>query len=495
MTTGNDPAPDNYAAPERFAVSHLGMRQIHAGRPPWMLMKELVQNIWDEAPETTICRVDIRPADTGEHLLGVRVEDDGPGFADIADAWTLMKNTPNHENPSKRSRFSNLGEKGLVSMAVEAVIETAGHTVHFPRIGGRIAPSNNRQRGTVITALMHWPMIQPEELLSLMKKFRPNGCSLEINGKTVPEREPKLVITASLDTVIYNSDTGTVGTMPRWTEIHLLPRTDEETWLYEMGIPIQKTQYHWDIDVQQKIPMQPNQDTVLESYLADIYAELLNATHTKTETNQFSEQWVKTAMKSPRVDSAAVKSVVKGRYGNQVLLESPRDKESNLRAVKEGYRLVDPSTLSPKEKERFQKDAGLKTASAIFRRRKAQSAPVPPEQLPQYEGFAAWAKSQAALCELDATIEFIESPKALKIEDCTANRKNLIIRFNTAHPQLQDDFFQPPFGRMEHMKLLIHELGHALSNNPSKHGPAWGEGATRAGAMIAAGNSKAPGTQ
>ena len=34
MTTENTPAPgSSYAAPERFAVCHLGMREIHDGRP------------------------------------------------------------------------------------------------------------------------------------------------------------------------------------------------------------------------------------------------------------------------------------------------------------------------------------------------------------------------------------------------------------------------------------------------------------------------------
>ena len=83
-------------------------------RPPWQLLKELVQNVWDEAPEATICRVEIRPAGTGEDLLSIRVEDDGPGFADIADAWTLMKHTPRRENPSQRGRF-NLGETDIRS--------------------------------------------------------------------------------------------------------------------------------------------------------------------------------------------------------------------------------------------------------------------------------------------------------------------------------------------------------------------------------------------
>ena len=35
---------------ERFTVSHEGMREQQAGRAPWELVKELVQNAWDEAP-------------------------------------------------------------------------------------------------------------------------------------------------------------------------------------------------------------------------------------------------------------------------------------------------------------------------------------------------------------------------------------------------------------------------------------------------------------
>lgn len=257
MTTGNAPAPgSSYAAPERFAVSHLGMREIHAGRPPWQLLKELVQNVWDEAPEATICRVEIRPADTGEDLLSVRVEDDGPGFADIADAWTLMKHTPKRENPSQRGRF-NLGEKELVSVAAEAVIETAGHTVRFPRMGGRVAAPNERRRGTVITALMPWPKSQAEELARRLKKFRPNGCGLEVNGELVPEREPELVRAVTLPTVIYGKETGAMRPSRRRTEIHLLATDDPERWLYEMGIPIQPIAARWDIDVRQRFPCRP----------------------------------------------------------------------------------------------------------------------------------------------------------------------------------------------------------------------------------------------
>ena len=494
MTTGNAPAPGSgYAAPERFAVSHLGMREIHAGRPPWQLLKELVQNVWDEAPEATICRVEIRPAGTGEDLLSVRVEDDGPGFADIADAWTLMKHTPKRENPQQRGRF-NLGEKELVSVAAEAVIETAGHTVRFPRMGGRMVTPNERRRGTVVTALMPWPKSQAEELIRSLKRFRPNGCALEVNGELVPEREPELVRAATLATVIYGKETGAMRPTRRRTEIHLLATDDAERWLYEMGIPIQPIAARWDIDVRQKVPMPPNRDTVPESYLADIYAEALNAAHEAMEADEFGEQWVKTAMEDPRVESEAVRSVMKGRYGGKVLLASSVG-DSNLQAAEDGYQLVNPRSLSATEKKRFQEDAGLKTSHDVFGRREVPAAPVPPERLTKYEGFAAWARAQAALCGLEATIEFIESPGASTVADCTSMSKSPVIRFNTAHSRLPAAFFRPPFGREEQLELLIHELGHALAKKPG-HGPAWGDGTAKAGAMIAAaGNGKAGGAE
>ena len=63
---------------ERFTVSHEGMREQNAGRPPWELVKELIQNCWDEAPEATECWVSIKSTKTGTTIT---VEDDGPGFA------------------------------------------------------------------------------------------------------------------------------------------------------------------------------------------------------------------------------------------------------------------------------------------------------------------------------------------------------------------------------------------------------------------------------
>ena len=126
---------------ERFSVSAEGLRQLNASRPPWSLVKELIQNAWDEAPDATSCDVTITPRPNGTTVIAV--EDDGPGFAEISHAWTLMADTPKRANPTKRGRF-NLGEKEIISVAVSAKIETAGTTVTFPAKGGRKTSPNER---------------------------------------------------------------------------------------------------------------------------------------------------------------------------------------------------------------------------------------------------------------------------------------------------------------------------------------------------------------
>jgi len=97
-------------AKARFDVSTEGMAGLHGGRPLWSLVKELVANSWDE--DTTMCEVILSPifGPKGEERIGIFVEDDGPGFKDINDAFTLMAPTHKREEAEVRGRF-NIGEK------------------------------------------------------------------------------------------------------------------------------------------------------------------------------------------------------------------------------------------------------------------------------------------------------------------------------------------------------------------------------------------------
>ena len=169
---------------QRFAIDDSGMRELYVDNPPWRLLKELVQNVWDEAPHATCCKVTIRPGDNSGETV-VHVEDDGPGFSDLLDTYTLMKHTDKRYDPAKRGRF-NVGEKEFISVALEAEVDTVGYTVRFPREGGRKVSKNGRERGTVVSAVMPWRHSQIPELESMLARFQPSqGCGMEVNGKKV----------------------------------------------------------------------------------------------------------------------------------------------------------------------------------------------------------------------------------------------------------------------------------------------------------------------
>ena len=455
---------------ERLAVSTEGMRELHAARPPWSLVKELVQNSWDEAPEASTCTVDVEPLkkygkeDRGRTVIAVT--DDGPGFRDITDAYTLMGATPKRGDPTKRGRF-NIGEKEVISVAAEATIETVGRTVHFPSSGGRVVRRNRRERGTVVTLVMPWGVRKREELIQMLRRFRPIECRLVVDGDEVPSRAPIVSRRATLPTVLQAGPGEPLRPTNRQTIIAIL-EPDGESWLYEMGIPIQPIDLAFDVDVQQKVPMPPNRDTVGKAYLRDISAEVLNATHHLLDGDEAAETWVRTAIEDERIEEAAVKTTIEKRYGDKVAIWSP-DTDANMRAAESGYEVLNPRSMSTEERQHMRELGGLKTTSALFGRGVGVVAEhVEPNEV-QLE-FAEWVKDLADLSGLTATVRFIRVKTSIRA-DCTANSKTPTVRLNVYH--LSDKWLAQR--GPDQIALVVHELGHAVANKPMEHGPAWGE--------------------
>ena len=470
----------------RFAVSESGMRELNSGREPWDLVKELVQNAWDEAPFATECRVTVAPQADGGGTL-IIIEDDGPGFSDIADSYTLMGPTRKRLTPTKRGRF-NIGEKDVISIAIEAEVETVGHTVTFPVTGSREVTTNSRTKGTVVSVLMPWNQQQSDELVAMLQRFRPPvDCRLFANNQEVPQRPATKMRTVSLQTVVQDASGKPMRTTQRRTEIHVVEPHDANGrgWLYEMGIPVQIIECPWDVDVMQKIPMGQQRNNVSEAYLNRIYAEVLNATHGALKRDEFGSQWVKRAIEHPQIKPGAVKATVQGRYGGSGAVFTTLDSDANMRATEAGYGVANPGGLSQKEQEAFRKHAGVKDADEVF--------PTPPPPRGDYEAepgsnqarFAEWAIKIAGHCGLKATVRYFDEPDNARQADCEVSTTDPTLRFNEG--RLGETFFQPPYGSIEHWNLLLHELGHALSNQSvTGHGEAWGDGVSKAGARIAA---------
>ena len=468
----------------RFEVSESGMRELNSSRLPWDLVKELIQNAWDE-PYATECRVAVEPQPDG-NATKVTVHDNGSGFSDIADAYTLMGYTEKRLDPAKRGRF-NIGEKDVISVAIEAEVETVGYTVTFPRSGSREVSTHSRAKGTVVRVLMPWDKQQSDELIAMLQRFRaPANYCLFVNDCEVPHARPKAKRYVTLQTIVQDAPDKPMRAAQRPAEIHFAepPDADSERWLYEMGIPVQTIECPWDVDVMQKVPMGQQRNAVSEAYLNRIYAEALNATHGMLEPDEFGSQWVKRAIEHPQITPEAVRSTVKGRYGSTKAVFATLDGDANLRASEAGYGVANPGGLSKKEIETLRKNAGVKDSDEAF--------PTPPPARGFYEPepgtdqarFAEWVTEMAGYCNLTATVRYFNEPDNTRLADCSASTTTPTLRFNAA--RLGETFFQQPYGSIEHWDLLFHELGHALSNQSAiGHGEAWGEGVSKAGALIA----------
>jgi len=341
----------------RFEVSTEGMRDLHAGRPLWSLVKELVANSWDE--DITLCTVTLRKTSTRYHdeVIAVMVEDDGAGFRDIDDAFTIMAPTIKRLNAVVRGRF-NIGEKEILSVAEEGTVETVGTTIHFPKEGGRKIIPNNRKKGTIVSAIIERPWSEYDETIEALRTFLPpNNITYTVNGVEANSRVSIGTTTGPLQTVLASAIGQPIRYSIRKTSIDIYEPLNGTGHIYEMGITIQPIDMPYDVDIQQKVPMPPNRDTVTNAYLQDVYAEVLTVVAKDLEKSEASEAWVQMGVEDQRTPDDTVEVVMKAKIGPNAVLHST-DTFANENAHNAGKDIIHPRTLSKKERQRFQ-DVGL----------------------------------------------------------------------------------------------------------------------------------------
>ena len=469
-------------ATERIEVSLAGMRELHIGRHPAELIKELVQNAFDE-DSANCCTVKVH-YESGEGTLVV-VSDNGDGFKDVRDVWTLLGTNPKRRLVNKRGRF-NSGDKEVLAVAIWAKVETVGFSVFFPKSGGRTSKKNNRKSGTVFSVLMPWDGAQAEDLVDRLRLIRPpQDFTYKVNGEAVAHPTPLVTHEATLETVLQDGPGEPMRKTRRRTMIQVSkPVSPDGTgMIYEMGIPIQPIEPPYDVDIQQKVPMPPNRDTVRESYLQDVYAEVLNAMHPKMADKEFGETWVRTATEDNRLTEEAAKETVRSRYGDKVVIWST-DKPSNLEALDNGYEVLHPRTMSAEEREQLREKGGLQSAYAVFgdpaKKKLAEEVDISDDPIKQE--FAKWVVQIGEMIGMNVKPRFIRLPGTRIAADCTMNTTNPLMRFNLEI--LNDEFF---LGRgVQQLGLIIHEFGHATMNGNMEHGMTWGSGCALVGGRLGA---------
>jgi len=434
---------------ERFEVSTQGMRQLQSGREPWQLAKELVSNAWDEE-SATVCNVTLTSITTRQAKLVVF--DNGKGFSNVADAYTLMGYTNKRAKPDVRGGF-NIGEKEILSVALSASITTGYHKISFPKSGGRsVIKQQTSYTGTTITCLVPWGKRQVEYTIQwLSRMLTPSNITYKVNGIIIEHKTPFFTTNETLETIIESNEPGKpMRATRRNTNIELYQ--EEETLLYEMGVPVQNIDCPYSVNVLQKVPLPPNRDMVKDSFLKDVYAVVLNST--VNDIADPSATWVRTAIEDTITAPETAKLVMTQRFGSKVVLWSS-DQKSNEKAIAEGYTVVHGKTLSEGERQRFS-EIGLSHSSDIF--------PISYVNLPDYpedkwtngiRNVVSYAKMLAAnLPSIKRNIS-CSVFNSLKVAE-SASYGDGHMNFNLA--RLGHDFFNTVNSTVT--SLILHELAH-----------------------------------
>jgi len=455
----------------RFELDSDGMRALHEGRPLWQLIKELVANSWDE--QITQCEVIVNHS---PRRIQISVADDGPGFSDIADAYTLMAHTPKRSKPTVRGRF-NIGEKELLSIAIEGEVETTGWTVLFPASGGRRKCRNQRKTGTIVRADVRGAEADLQPTLAALRGFlTPPDVDYIVNGQKVPPRRPIATVNATLPTILASGPGEPLRATNRMTTIDIYTPLNGQGHLYEMGITVQKIDMPYDVDVCQKVPLPPNRDVVSAAYLKDIYAETLNAVADDLKDSDASESWVKAAVEDDRTDKDTVSVIKELRYGDKSVLWSS-DLKANERAYEAGMDIIHPKTLSSTERQRY-RDAGLLSSIENFGGPEGD-APMPEftDVTPEMEEVADYAHWLARhLLGKDIHVGFVKAKSIAALGQVRAFYSKGLLTFNchwlgTGNKTNYNGASWWHNAPQPHQtELIIHELSHDAPTTRSHSG-------------------------
>jgi len=329
-----------------FEVDIKGLRELQSGKPIWFVIRELIQNAFDE--QITMCSVDFKYERGRAHIT---VIDDSPeGFSDLSDAYTLFKNTKKRVNSRTRGRF-NFGEKQVLCLCDTAKIETTTGSLLFDA-EGRHSLRKKREKGSQVYIAIKMTKEDYQSCISYCHSILvPQHINLSVTvegeeGFKVEYKEPFKKFSSKLLTEL--SQDGEFKRITKETEVYI-HKSEGTSFIYEMGIPVCEIDCAFNVDVQQKVPLNTDRDNVDQKFLKAVYADVLNETYEDINAENSSETWVRVATQSDRINKEAVTDIFTKRYGDKAVIANPFDKKSIDEAITNGYRVIYSNELSGEE--------------------------------------------------------------------------------------------------------------------------------------------------
>lgn len=443
-----------------FEVDVKGLRQLQEGKPKWFIIRELLQNAMDE-PVNSI-KVFMAYHGGNAHIT---VVDDSPiGFRNLADAYTLFADTYKREKADKRGRF-NFGEKQVLCMCDHAKITSTTGCIYFDiKKNLREKRNEKRENGSEVWVSVKMKKDEYNECIEYLKLIKPGNIHIMVfHGEhetrmDIPHVVEHKSFVCKLLTELKVEDS--MKRVQRDTPVFLYK--EETSYLYEMGIPVCEIDCGYSIDVQQRVPLSNDRDSVPVSYLRTLYGEVLNETYAEVTKETASNQWVREATMSDRVEAEAVKTVITQRFGDKALIANPFDRRSMDEAISNNFNVIYSSELNKDEWDKIKGFGILQSTSEMFKTGIAEGRMVAHDQITPYQQWAGELAKKIASDILrihNLQVKFFESPDATVLADYHAESATL--RFNLSH--LDIEWWRPVNGMVSQkmLDLIIHELGHS----------------------------------
>jgi hypothetical protein len=431
-----------------------------ASTKPFRIVQEIISNSFDE---DSVKDIKCELKQKGSKQVEVTITDDGEGFIDIKDVYTMYKYSYKRSNTEKRGRF-NLGEKQFFVLAEYGFVKTKNQMVEFKE-DTRTTSKIDHPRGTVVYGVFNWNGNDLKEiLLKLHQLIVPKEKTLLINDTPIRSKEHVKTITGALPTLIEDKDSKILRRVTKTTRIDIYKvKEGEKPFLYELGIPVHKLLHsiEWHVDVRQKIPLPTGRDMVSEAYLNELYASILNNATELIDEENAGSKWVQVAMSKSTPESA--KTVLEKHLGtSQVYIPSSSDYHANEAVLEEGGKLLKQGFFDRETRDHLKEMDILKLSTDDFASQLATSKPVT-ELTMGMELYRIIIKAIARDCiKKEIEVIFVESDSSHP-----AWYGSDVMTWNVSRVAKKefDDFSEWSVG------TIIHELSHDKEHHEGENVP------------------------
>lgn len=464
-----------------FEASPEGFRQQNLGRPAEHLVRELLQNVFDEA--ATKCDVIVHWTPKKGVLVAV-VDDVQGGVRDEKLIFTIWL-SDKQDLPTKRGRMGR-GLKELVSVSDQTIVATQGRkAIVFRRdASGEWSRSETSTIeaptvGTMVESrVRNWGKKEAENIVRYLKRMRPPvGLTLTVNGETVARKAALEKHAVRLPAPVFTAVGGERREWERAFDTTLELFAEEKTYVYEMGIPIEPIEYPLSVDVGQRVPLRERRDTLTTGFARQLYAALLEARIDVLPPEALRDNHAIRAAENHYDLSNKTKAKLAEAWTNGcAFADSPAKMSAatgqhipvvNLRSLPEGIREVVRAAGTPVE--------------VVMAERKSINCPVIPQAnwTPAQRRTAALFVWIAAGIKRPCTIAYRKGSCA-----AAADWDRLTSTLTIYSAEVGDAFFEAPLSARA-LGLLIHELAH-WTPREEEHGMSFHADSEDVGGAVAA---------